>query len=112
MPLFNLRCSKCGEPRRALADDEKEVVGLKHVRFDILQDHTHVANLRPTVLGCQGVMEREAIGPTTAQKEILDNGAMTRRLERFADAERLHKERALNADPLAGGVNRLDPRER
>jgi hypothetical protein len=45
-------------------------------------------------------------GVSSSVKEILDNGAMAKSLERFADAERLHDERAKNADPLAGGVKR------
>lgn len=105
MPLFQLRCTKCGATDRVLADSEP--VGLPHrIKMFALGRRT------VEVVDCGGVMERTPIGPNSSQIEVLDNGAMTRRLERFADAERLHKERAANGDPLAGGVNRVDPRER
>ncbi len=39
-------------------------------------------------------MHRNASGPTAQVKEILDNGAMKRKVERYKDAEKLYKDRA------------------
>lgn len=103
MPLFQVRCSKCKKVERILVDSLDMIpVDVKHC----------VPLFGPNVVACDGTMERNATGPSTSQIEVLDNGAMSRKLERYADAERLHKERAANGDPLAGGVNRVDPRER
>ncbi len=102
MPLFQLQCSKCLVKERVLADTEP--VGRLHT-FKVFA----LGKQRTEVVDCGGLMERVPTGPSSTQMEVLDNGAMSRRLERFADAERLHQERALNADPLAGGVNRIVP---
>lgn len=56
-------------------------------------------------------MDREATGPSTQTMERLDNGAMPKALERLANAEELYADRAAKADPLAGGVQRVDPNE-
>jgi hypothetical protein len=37
-------------------------------------------------------LKREPKSPSTASKETLDNGAMERKLERFADAEDLYSQ--------------------
>jgi hypothetical protein len=43
---------------------------------------------------CGRRSRRDARGPTAQVKETLDNGAMTQRLERYKDAEKLYKDRA------------------
>jgi hypothetical protein len=55
---------------------------------------------------CGKAMVRKAVGPTANVKETLDNGCMVKKLERFADAERLYHDRAKTADPNAGKRNR------
>ena len=44
--------------------------------------------------GCSGILKRTPKPPTSKIVETLDNGAMPRRLERLADAERIFEERA------------------
>ena len=85
MAIFNVKCSECGREDRLL---------LKTLTF-------------PACAGCGALaLQRAARGPSSAVKETLDNGAMTSRLERFANAEELYAERALNADPNAGKSKR------
>lgn len=91
MPLFKLRCSSCAAPASRLADSWRDVVALQ---------------LR---CSCGAQFRRAATGPSTQKVERLDNGAMPRAVERLADAERLFKDRADAADPLAGGAGRPDP---
>lgn len=55
---------------------------------------------------CGGKFDWDPSGPSAAVKEILDNGAMPKAVERFADAERLYHERAKDRDPLAGKSKR------
>ena len=43
---------------------------------------------------CGGSMTRTPRPPTSRCVEVLDNGVMTKRLERLTDAERLYHERA------------------
>ena len=43
---------------------------------------------------CGSEMEREMNGPSARVVEKLDNGVMSRSVERLADAERLYKDRA------------------
>jgi hypothetical protein len=38
---------------------------------------------------CGSILKREQKGPTTAVKEVIDNGVMVRQVERFSDAEEL-----------------------
>lgn len=57
---------------------------------------------------CGAAMERCAEGTSGTAMERLDNGAMVREVVRYAGAEDLHKERARNADPLAGGRISVD----
>jgi hypothetical protein len=84
LPLFHVQCGKCG------AEDDR----LAPTGADAVKEPC----------ACRAKMRRKARGPSTAVMERLDNGAMPRAVERLADAERLHKERAANADPLAGGA--------
>jgi hypothetical protein len=44
--------------------------------------------------GCQGTLKRNIRPPSMVAKEVVDNGIMTRRVERDIDAERLSHERA------------------
>ena len=62
----------------------------------------------PACKTCGAATERCAIGPGVAVMETLDNGAMSRTLTRYADAERLHAERRATADPNSGGAIRVD----
>lgn len=78
MPSYNLRCSDCGASKTR--------------RFDVPQ------KFPVDTCACGGPMRRVPRPPTTTVKESLDNGAMTKRVERFKDAERLYRDRAAN-DP-------------
>lgn len=84
MAVYNLRCCMCDALQRRFADSVKDLPNIM-------------------CMLCGGLTRREGTGPSTSVKERLDNGSMPRALERFADAERLHHERAAAADPLAGG---------
>lgn len=66
---------------------------------------------RPCSCG-RGKIRRAAVGPTTQALETLDNGAMPRAVTRLTDAERLHRDRAAGADPLAGGATYELPKEK
>jgi hypothetical protein len=84
MALFRVRCSGC---RTALAR---------------IRGTSAEATAEPCG-GCGKKVVREAQGPSSTKMECLDNGAMAKSVERFADAERLYKERADQADSLSGG---------
>lgn len=77
MPLFNLVCSSCGVRTRRLCK---------------------AVDLADKALTCESCgskdLVREPDPPTTQVKEVLDNGIMTKRLERYADAERLTHDNA------------------
>lgn len=73
MPVFNYGCRACGATRRVLAEVEPE-----RLFCDV----------------CDWEMERAHEPPTTVTKEVLDNGWMARRVERWSDAERIFKERS------------------
>ncbi len=84
MPSFNLKCQECGLEQKRLCKSPKEI--------------PHIECKQCRAKG----MERMA-GETSSQViEVLDNGLMPRRLERHKDAERMYRERARNADVLAG----------
>ena len=90
MPLFNLRCSTCGDTKRLLV----AVKSFDDISKDLL-----------FCCKCKVEMARCGKGPSTSVKEVLDNGAMPRAVERFHDIEDTMRERHLNADPLAGKRN-------
>lgn len=69
MPLFNYACSNCNFIKRSLKSDP------------------------PTCPACNIHMVRKLEGPTTKILETLDNGIMTKKVERLSDAERIFKER-------------------
>lgn len=72
MPLYYFKCSHCGKTSRRILKPE-EVAG--------------------QTCTCGAFTTRDPQPPTTRVVETLDNGVMTRPVERLADAERLFKER-------------------
>lgn len=88
MPIYNTVCSKCYKLGKIVSD----------VTFDKVP-------LIKKMCKCGYCVKQLPTGPTTKKMEKLDNGAMPRAVERLADAERIMKERALKADPLAGKKN-------
>lgn len=84
MPKYDLTCH-CGR------DVSKVLVGV-----------ADIADVVCSGCGAMGLMTRSGVGPSAHKVELLDNGVMGRRLERLADAERLHRERVMSADELAG----------
>jgi len=88
MPSFNLFCQSCGASTKKLADSWLALITSPTKRL----------------CGCGAEWTRNATGPSASKIERLDNGIMTRALERPADAEELFRERARTSDPLAGGV--------
>ena len=80
MPLYKYSCSSCGaEKARILV---------------VAKAKAHVQ-----ICTCGAAMARDAAAPSTQVVERLDNGAMTKVLERPVDAQRLHYDRA-HKDPL------------
>lgn len=86
MALFYLTC-RCGKNKRV---------------FSTVFDNIPVEK---KTCECGEAMVRTPNGPSTHVMEKLDNGAMSRALERYSDAERIFAERHQNADPLAGRKN-------
>lgn len=79
MPLYYFSCPKCQVPTAKVLPRED------------------VCKPQECPRKC-GPMVRTPKGPSSAVKERLDNGAMPRAVERYAEAERLFAERAAN-DP-------------
>ena len=84
MPTYFLRCEPCDETIRR--------------RFTLLLSEVPERSPLRTCERCSGPLKRVARPPTTQVKESLDNGAMTKRVERYSTAEELYRERARN-DP-------------
>lgn len=61
--------------------------------FNCEAEKPSLAAKAPVCTICGAVMVREISGPSSAVKERLDNGYMPRAIERYADAERLFRER-------------------
>ena len=80
MPTYFLRCPACNvtTKRRLLL-----------TLSEIPERHPD-----KTCEECGGPLKRAPRAPTTIVKESLDNGAMTKRVERFKDAEQLYADRA------------------
>ncbi len=75
MPLFNYECDFCGGIiKRILTVDESQ----KEVFCKT----------------CQSVLRRIHKPASSQVKEVLDNGIMTRKIERYSDAEELFYDRA------------------
>lgn len=83
MPIFELGCPNCRTTKKTLASSFAELGDKK-------------------ICECGGIMKRIGTGPSTSIMEKLDNGWMPKAVVRYADAERIMKERHDNADPLAG----------
>jgi protein-arginine kinase activator protein McsA len=76
MPIYKLVCPKCGQKVKKLAKAKPDTVCTK----------------------CFVLMERQMAPPDVQVKEVLDNGAMPRKVERFKDAEQLFRDRAKRDD--------------
>ncbi len=73
MPIYFYSCGECGNQfKRLLPKEEK----------------TSVCKV------CGSAAQRAPQPPTTRITETLDNGVMVRKVERLADAEQIHRERA------------------
>ena len=73
MPLYYFQCCKCCKPQRKILTVEEA----KKLQF----------------CDCGYTLRRTPVPPSSQVTETLDNGAMTKKLERLADAERLFAER-------------------
>jgi NAD-dependent SIR2 family protein deacetylase len=76
MPIYNFVCEKCHNTTRRLLKPGQ------------------LKGLVPVCTECGDVMIRKMGGPSVRITETLDNGTMTRKLERLADAEQIHDEMA------------------
>jgi predicted nucleic acid-binding Zn ribbon protein len=88
MPIFNLICNACGRKRRVV-----RAQGWKSTQEEVRCPE------------CSTRMERDASASAQSAmvKETIDNGAMVKAVERFADGERLAKDRVQIEDALAKG---------
>ncbi len=76
MPIYFFSCADCLEEARKLLKPE----ALDSMVFFCPK--------------CHKPMERSPQPPTSRVTETLDNGIMVRKVERLADAEQIHRERA------------------
>lgn len=81
MPIFNFVCSSCKQPTKRLLDKVSEVAD-KECRKAL-----------PNGGVCLGKLVHTPTGASSQVVERLDNGAMAKVLERYADAEVVFKER-------------------
>lgn len=77
MPVYYFECPICHWPTRRILEPKESK--------DPIPCMTD---------GCAGILKRTPKPPTSRITETLDNGVMVRRLERLADAEQIHQERA------------------
>lgn len=75
MPMYNYHCPGCCQDFKLLLKPER-------------------ASKPQTCATCDTVMVRNPKPPTSMVKETLDNGIMSRRVERLADIEEIGKERS------------------
>lgn len=73
MPLFHLQCENCSKSIRKILKSSKETDNMK--------------------CECGNTLKRVPKPPTSCVKEILDNGLMSKKVERYSNAEELHKAR-------------------
>jgi hypothetical protein len=90
MPLFYGKCNRCNFQKKFLTSDG---------------DWDSIPAARK-YCKCGGEIVRDARGILSSIKEVLDNGAMPRAVERYADIEEMKKERIKTADVNAGRKNR------
>lgn len=76
MPLYHFECPVCMEKTR-------KILSLKVYR-----------QRKVACKNCNCELSRVVEPPTSQVMETLDNGLMPKKLERLADSERLHHERA------------------
>jgi hypothetical protein len=96
VPIFNLICPQ-GHKRRVLRPQ-----GWKSLDETLLCRVT-LSDNHP----CSQRLARDSSsgGPGALVKEVVDNGAMVKALERQADAERLHKDRVEIENALVKGTD-------
>lgn len=101
MPLFNLICPS-GHKKRVLRPQ-----GWKSTSQDLRCEVIFLNHDTLTETVCGGKLARDGSsgGPGALVKEVVDNGAMVKALERQADAERLHKDRVEIENALAKGTD-------
>jgi putative FmdB family regulatory protein len=75
VPMYNFKCPQCRSQVRILRKVEKaaDPVECPH---------------------CKVGMERAPMPPTSMVKEVLDNGLMSRKVERLANAEEIGRDRS------------------
>lgn len=76
MPLYHFVCKTCQKKTRKILDATASQLVSLQLSCD-----------------CGGSLEREQVdGPSSQKVETLDNGIMTKKVERLADAERIFDE--------------------
>lgn len=89
MPIYNFACVSCKAPVRKILSPEN------YKLFVIFNEYMDCKK-------CGGRVERKVNPPSSQTVETLDNGLMPKRVERFADAETLYKERSKKSDENSG----------
>jgi putative FmdB family regulatory protein len=77
MPVYNYRCEPCDKAIRRIHEPDGDIQICRT---------------------CGAVLVRTMKPPTARVVEVLDNGAMSKRVERLADAERIYSEHAKSRD--------------
>jgi len=83
MPIFNFFCEKCQKQVRRVLAPEAMLGPVLHQE-------------------CGSELKRVQSPPSSQVKETMDNGIMAKKLERYANAEELYKDRAAKADKRSG----------
>jgi len=81
MPAYRFVCQQCSK------------------EFSLLQDKFFL----PKCADCGGDCKRRLNPPSTSVKEVIDTGAMTKKLERYANATELFRDRARLKDKQRKG---------
>lgn len=75
MPMYNYQCPECEQNFRLLLKPERALEPMPCAT-------------------CGSVMIRKPQPPTSMVKEVLDNGLMSRKIERLANAEEIGRDRS------------------
>jgi hypothetical protein len=77
MPLYEFFCLKCGRRSRRM----------------MTVDAYKARDMKCRWHGCDGLTSREAVPPTTHNKEVIKQPHQPKDIERFTDVEKLMEER-------------------
>lgn len=109
MPIFHFECEECSHLFRKILNNISEEIcsrcrGSGELQSAVMTLNCFVCKGSGRSLECPKCNHpwvwRIASAPTTSIVERLDNGLMTRPVERPADSERLFRERSQNSEQI------------